>query len=144
MRVKRTGRVAITIGVALLLIFGIGCVSIPREDTPLTSAPDEVTSLPSTEGDNSQTAGESIPPTSEQTAPDSAPEANFRLLISDDINAIGDFESLIVTISSVGVHQVGGGSEWLELSPATEELDLVSLQGDNAQEVWSGDLPEGK
>ena len=145
MRIKKAGNVAIAIGVALLLIFGMGCTSAPGKTPSLTPAPDEVTSATPAEGGSSPSAGESTPtPTSDEAAPDSIPEANFRLLISDDVNAIGDFESLIVTISSVGVHKAGGDGEWLELSPATEELDLVSLQGDNAQEIWSGDLPDGE
>jgi len=81
-----------------------------------------------------------LPPTPEPT-----PEANFRLLISDDVNAIGDFESLVVTITSVGVHKAGEDGGWqLGFPPDTEELDLVPLQEENAQEIWDGTLPDGE
>ena len=39
--------------------------------------------------------------------PPSKEEANFRFLISDDVNAIDDFESVIVTISTIGVQRGG-------------------------------------
>jgi len=144
MRIKRTGRVAITLVMALLLTLVVGCAPAPGDTPPLTPAPDEVTTSPSTEEGAPPPAGEIVPPPTSETAPSPVPEANFRLLISDDVNAIGDFESLMVTISSVEVHKAGEVGEWFELSPATEELDLVSLQGDNAQEIWSGDLPDGE
>ena len=73
------------------------------------------------------------------------PEGNFRILISDDVNAIGDFESLFITIDSVGVQKGGESGKWHEFPPATTEpLDLVPLQGENAQEIWSGNLTEGR
>ncbi|GAH51867.1 unnamed protein product, partial [marine sediment metagenome] len=62
---------------------------------------------------------------------------------SDDVNAIGDFESLVVTISSVGVHQTGGAGGWIDI-PVVAEVDLVLLQGENAEDVWSGTLPDGE
>jgi PBP1b-binding outer membrane lipoprotein LpoB len=34
-------------------------------------------------------------------------EANFRILVSDEVNAIEEFQSLNVTISHIGVHQSG-------------------------------------
>jgi hypothetical protein len=69
---------------------------------------------------------------------------NFRLLISDEANAIGDFEELNVTITSIGVHQGGESASWTEyiIDPA-ETVDLVLLQGDNATEIWSGQLEDG-
>jgi hypothetical protein len=80
--------------------------------------------------------------------PDVAPviaQANFRLLLSDEPNAIGDFSSLKVTISRIGVLRGGDGGGWEEinLEPAVV-VDLTRLQGLNAQEVWRGNLPEGQ
>ena len=70
---------------------------------------------------------------------------NFRLLLSDEENAIGDFTSLEVTITSIGVQRGGesGGWEVITLEPAVVR-DLTDLQGLNAQEIWSGELPEGQ
>ena len=70
---------------------------------------------------------------------------NFRLLISDEANAIGDFEALNVTITSIGVHQGGESASWTEfvLDPA-ETVNLVLLQGTNATAIWSGHLDDGE
>ncbi len=137
---KRTGRVAVTLVTVLLLVLTIACAPTPGEIPPTPApAPEEVTPPP---------PEEVTPPPTPEPAPSPIPEANFRLLISDDVNAIGDFQSLMVTISSVGVHKAGEVGGWLEFLPATEAategLDLAPLQGDNAQEIWSGTLPDGK
>ncbi|MBA7505739.1 hypothetical protein ES706_04416 [subsurface metagenome] len=142
---KRTGRVAVTLVTVLLLVLTIACAPTPGEITPPPApSPEEIT--PTTPPTPEEVTP---PPTPEPApAPSPIPEANFRLLISDDVNAIGDFESLFVTISSVGVHKAGDDAGWLEVEPATEAategLDLVTLQGDNAQEIWNGTLPDGK
>ena len=72
-------------------------------------------------------------------------QANFRLLVSDVENAIGDFKALDVTVSSIGVVRGGESDRWetIELEPHVV-LDLTRLQGLNAQEVWKGILPEGQ
>ena len=72
-------------------------------------------------------------------------EVNFRLLISDEVNDIGDFDELWVTITSIGVHQAGGEDGWTEydIDPPAE-VDLTDLTGDNATELWSGELPDGE
>ena len=76
-----------------------------------------------------------------------AAEANFRMLISDDRNAIGDFSSVIVTISRIGIHRSGsgvqGGGEWLEFPPHLLTVDLTKLQGAQAMEIWEGTVPPG-
>jgi len=118
---RRAIRSAVTLVIVSLLVLIAACAPIPGEVTP--------TPTPSPEP---------------APAPSPQPEVNFRLLISDDVNAIGDFASLNVTISSVGVHKGGEPGEWLEFPPATEELDLVLLQGENAQEIWSGNLSDGE
>ena len=72
---------------------------------------------------------------------DSSTEAdvNFRLLISDEANAIGDFEELKVTITSIGVHQGGESASWTEIIlEQAETVDLVQLQGNNATAIWNG------
>jgi hypothetical protein len=78
-------------------------------------------------------------------------EDNFRLLISDEVNAIEDFEHLYVTISSIGVHQGGESGVWHVLDPEPDPdgdgidgLDLKPLTGPNAIAIWSGTLPDGE
>ena len=93
-------------------------------------------------------------PTSGEPSPTSTPavspapgtpevEANFRFLVSDDINAIDQFQSLEVTISRIGLQRGGESGKWIEMPPHTPTVDLTQLQGDNAQEIWSGTLPDG-
>lgn len=77
-------------------------------------------------------------------SPQPSPEGNFVFLISDDVNAIGDFQSLNISISKIGLQQEGEGRRWVELNPEVEVVDLTLLQGDNAQEIWRGSVPEGK
>ena len=72
-----------------------------------------------------------------------SPEGNFVFLISDDVNAIADFESLTVSISKVGL-QGGDSDEWLEFEPEVNDVDLTLVPGDKTQEIWRGDIPEGQ
>lgn len=69
--------------------------------------------------------------------------ANFRFLISDDVNAINDFSSVEVTISKIGVQQGGESGSWEEFTPDISTVDLKPLQDENAMEIWSGDLTPG-
>ncbi len=71
-------------------------------------------------------------------------QVNFVFLISDEVNAIEDFESLEVTITGIGLLPEGESDGWIELEPAVQQVDLTLLQGDNAQEIWRGDIPEGR
>jgi hypothetical protein len=72
---------------------------------------------------------------------------NFRLLISDDANAIEDFEHLYVNISRIGMHHVSAtgneSGEWLEFAPEVDVVDLRPLVGESAQAIWSGNVTAG-
>ncbi len=70
-------------------------------------------------------------------------DANFRFLVSDDVNAIGDFKSLDIVIASIGMQKGGESGKWQEFAPQVAEVDLTQLQGANAQEIWSGNLDPG-
>ena len=72
------------------------------------------------------------------------PEGNFVFLISDDINAIADFESVNVSISKLGLLLSGDSGGWVEFEPEIEEVDLTLVQGSEAQQIWRGDVPEGQ
>ena len=47
---------------------------------------------------------------------------NFRILVSDEPNAIGDFEELLVTVSSIGVKAGGEAGSWITLEPKSHNL----------------------
>ncbi|MEE9248458.1 MAG: PKD domain-containing protein [Dehalococcoidia bacterium] len=71
---------------------------------------------------------------------------NFRLLISDDRLAIGDFDELLVTIEKIGVRQVGGSLHEfvVPVDGNGGTVDLTELQGSNAQEILTVDLADGE
>lgn len=73
--------------------------------------------------------------------PEPHPGGNFVLLVSDDVNAIADFESVDVTIDTVTLFASGAG-KWLEIEPEIKQVDLVSVQGDDSIQIWRGELPE--
>ena len=77
-------------------------------------------------------------------SPQPNPDGNFVFLISDDVNAIGDFQNLNIAISKIGLQAEGEDSQWIEFAPEIEAVDLTRLQGDKAQEIWRGDVPEGQ
>lgn len=89
------------------------------------------------------------PVTTPVATPSGAPAAepvtgNFRLLISDEENAIGDFARLLVTFEGFEIERASGG--WYPgdglLAPQTSIVDLVQLQGAAAQAIWDGDVEE--
>jgi hypothetical protein len=75
--------------------------------------------------------------------PDPNPTGNFVLLISDDVNAISDFESVNVSITQVGLFSSGNGG-WIEFEPDVKVVDLTTVQGDETKQIWRGNLPEGE
>ncbi|MBN2074724.1 MAG: DUF4382 domain-containing protein [Dehalococcoidales bacterium] len=83
--------------------------------------------------------------TTQMAATHTENEANFRLLVSDEVNAIEEFQTLNVTISRIGVHQGGESGNWTEynLDPAVT-VNLTELQGINATSIWDGNLEDGK
>ncbi len=75
-------------------------------------------------------------------APQPSLEGNFVFLISDDVNAISDFESVDVSISRIGLLSSGDSGEWVEFEPELRKVDLTLVQGDKTQEIWRGDVPK--
>ncbi len=70
-------------------------------------------------------------------------DVNFRLLISDEPNDIGDFEELWVTITTIGFIQ---GDEECVLEVVLEDqprVNLVEFQGEDAIALWEGHIDEG-
>ena len=80
------------------------------------------------------------------TSPQVTDGGNFRLLISDEKNAIEDFASLLVSIDRVGLQQGGESGGWTEFDVPEQDatVDLVLLQGDNAQEVLKASVSPGQ
>lgn len=120
----KTLAIVFTIVLALMLAVGaVGC----GEEEAATPGP-------------SATAAPTVGPTATPTGV----SENLRFLISDDANAIGDFEHLFVRISTIGMHRGGNETgEWLEVAPLVEEVDLKLLVEDNAQVIWSGSVEPG-
>jgi len=83
-------------------------------------------------------------PTLLVVSPQPSPEGNFAFLISDDVNAIDDFESVIVSISKISLLKSGDSDQLVEFTPELSEVDLTQIKGDKTQEIWRGDIPEGE
>jgi hypothetical protein len=90
-------------------------------------------------------AGCSVPGTPASLPDGTGEGVNFRLLLSDEVNAINDFSSLNVTVSQIGLLRSGESSNWTnyDLNPPKTE-DLTELLGDNATELWSGNITPGE
>ena len=73
-----------------------------------------------------------------------SPEGNFVFLVSDEVNAISDFQELNLSISKVSLHLGGDEEKRIEFEPGVQMVDLSDLQGNRAQEIWRGDVPEGE
>ena len=72
------------------------------------------------------------------------PQGNFAFLISDEVNDIGDFKELHISISRVSLDPTGDDEEVIAFEPETPMIDLTQLQGNLAQEIWRGDIPKGE
>jgi hypothetical protein len=71
-------------------------------------------------------------------------ESNIRFLLSDEPNAINDFETVMVTVTGVGFLQAGDNGQWIEPENFVPwEGDLKTLIGTNASVVWDGSIPPG-
>jgi hypothetical protein len=71
--------------------------------------------------------------------------SNFRMLLSDEPNAIEDFLTVMVTITNIGLHQGGESGEWIEPEDFEPWIgDLRLLIGTNASAIWAGQIPPGE
>ena len=85
-------------------------------------------------------------PATTSSSGDGSGDVNFRLLISDQPNAIDDFEELWVTISLIGLVPADGsnaGHTEIVLDPVLS-VNLVELVDENAVAAWEGYIPEGE
>lgn len=95
-------------------------------------------------GSDTDTRIDHIAVTEKSVTPTPGAQENFRFLISDDVNAIEDFQYLYVNISSIGVRQGGESGQWKQWSLDIEPIDLKPLVGVKALEIWSGHLDVGE
>lgn len=106
---------------ALAAVPLVGC-SAPDTSVPLPTDPSD-------QGAHENMTGESG-------------DANFRLLISDEPNAIGDFQELWVTISGVIFVPAAGDAPEIEITLEPQlSVNLAELVGENAIAIWEGYLP---
>jgi len=127
----------VMITLMLVAVLSVGCAGIPSLPMPSPSTSAPATPAPSTPIPTPSTPSPSPTPTGEGV--------NFRLLLSDEVNAIDDFEHLWVTINNIGVHPAGEEDGWIEPSDFDPvEVDLTELKETNATEIWSGELEDGE
>ena len=149
---KTSLNILIATVLAVFLLFSACAGSSIKPDSGQATLPDS-----GLEGATPETEQSGIPQdawqASEEPAIGNNEEINFRLLISDEVNAIEDFKSLHITISGIGIHEGGGEGTWHNFDLDTEEdydgdgvagLDLTELKDENALEIWSGELTEGE
>jgi hypothetical protein len=72
------------------------------------------------------------------------PEGNFIFLVSDEVNAIGDFSSLNVNVEKIQILPAGNKGKGVEILPEVSEFDLTLLPGEKTQEIWRGNVPDGE
>ncbi|MDD4859903.1 MAG: DUF4382 domain-containing protein [Dehalococcoidales bacterium] len=73
-----------------------------------------------------------------------ADSANYRVLVSDEKNAIDDFKNLFVTVTKIGIQTAADSENWTQITPAITTFDLKLLIGENATPLWSGNVTRGK
>ena len=127
----------------LLLLMGVVCFALLAcEGGGGANAPTLVATATTPTAVHAATAPSSTLGPTQTTA--SSTTGNFRLLISDEENAIGDFARLLVTFDGFEIERASGG--WYPddglLVPQTPTVDLVQLQGAAAQAIWEGDVEE--
>ncbi len=127
--------------VAIIGYFGLRPLLLPEGLVPQPSPP-AVTPVPEPGPPVVTPVPQPSPPVV-TPVPQPSPEGYFVFLISDDVNAIGDFESVDISISKIGL-LLSGSEGWLEFEPELTDVDLTLVQGDKTQEVWRGNVPEGE
>lgn len=128
--------------IAVIGYFGIKPALLPGEPVP---HPEPSTVAPSLEpGPLPVAPGPQPEPSPVLIVAKPSPEGNFVFLISDDVNAIGDFESVNVSISKISLLRSGDSDQSIEFEPELGDVDLTLVQGDKTQEIWRGNIPEGE
>jgi hypothetical protein len=69
---------------------------------------------------------------------------NFAFLVTDEVNAIGDFNQLNITLQKINLLQKDSPDKWIEFVPETQQFDLTLLPNGKTQQLWQGNIPEGQ
>jgi hypothetical protein len=134
--------VAAVLVIAVMAYLGIKLAQLPGETAP-SPGPSVVSPGPGP-GPSAVAPSTQPGPTPAVTVAQPSLEGNFVFLISDDVNAIADFENVNVSISRVSLVRSGDSGETIEFEPEQGEVDLTQVQGEKTQEIWRGNLPEGQ
>ena len=131
--------VAVTTILALVTALAVGCTGL---ESPITSPTSSPAPAPSSTPPPSQVPASSPTPLPVPTPTATGNEVNFRLLISDEVIAIEEFEYFLINITKFGVHQNGEGDSegWVEYDIEDKQINLLDVLGLDAMEVWSGQL----
>ncbi|WP_255195027.1 DUF4382 domain-containing protein [Halorarius litoreus] len=70
-------------------------------------------------------------------------QGSLDFYVSDEQNAIDDFEHLNVTVTEVGFQRGGDSGNWSEHDVDNRTVDLTELKGDNATLLQTFDVSEG-
>jgi hypothetical protein len=152
-RPKVWATVAAVLVIAVMVYLGIRFVQPTGETAPHPGPSIVSPSLepgPSAAAPSTQVGPSAVAPSAQpgslpvMTVAQPSLEGNFVFLISDNVNAIADFESVSLSILKVGLLRSGESDETVEFEPEQREVDLTQLQGDKTQEIWRGNLPEGQ
>jgi hypothetical protein len=148
-----TGLIAIA-AIAMVLLLA-GCV---EKEEPVPPATPTTTHTPEPPVTPTTTLTGTPTPTPEPTVAiatpkdgDKAPEemtGTFVLQVTDQPSAIGDFDSLNVTVSEVRLHKAGNETnetgEWMILEPSNQTFDLTKLQDGNVTTIINESIGTGK
>ena len=156
---RRVLTVLIVIAAIAMVVILAGCVEkeepAPTATPPITYTPtQEPTVTPTTTLTGTSTPTPTPEPTVTITTPedgDKAPEemtGTFVLQVTDQPSAIGDFDSLNVTVSEVRLHKAGNETnetgEWMVLEPSNRTFDLTKLQDGNVTTIINESIGTGK
>ena len=126
---------------AIVTMLVAGC-SVPGAPSP-TPTPGDSVPAPSAPTPSPAPTPAPVPsPTTSPAPTATGNEVNFRLLVSDEVIAIEEFEYFKINVTKFGVHQSGEGESdgWVEYDIDDKQVDLLDVLGLDAMEVWTGEL----
>ena len=135
----------------LVAVLAVGCAGSSSPTTAPTPSPAPAPSVSPTPTPTPTPAPEPAPEPMPIPSPAPLPavsgnDVNFRLLISDEVIAIDDFEYFWINVTKFGVHRSGEGESagWVEyeIEEPDGQVNLCDVLGLDAVEVWDGHLSD--